>query len=266
MNQCIPVESGEDRAAPPQSIVIHPGYSSTAALPELAQATEQVGLDDEGLPPPVKAVSTPTSPATEPQDRRHGLFLRSGLLALFFAPFGFLAYPFMPDVDTSSITTFILVLMAVGVLFIAIGASNGEPRPPPRPRNLNIHTERETSSIYDLAALEQHAGDVGKQSMNVSPTTTTQPTKQPSNVIGIKADDYAMLMVLAGFVFVPLILIGLFFGNPFIAFYSCCFFPEIFLYGTGGKSNKKGGLGSEIHGFWVVLFIAVMCILIIVSF
>ena len=253
------MESDEDRAAPPQPIVIHPGYSSTEPLPDLAQSTEQVGLDDEGLPPPVKAVSTPTSPAAEPKNQRHGLFLRSGLLALFFAPFGFLAYPFMPDVDTSAITTSILVLMAVGVLFIAIGASNGEPRPPPRPRNLNIHTEKETSSIYDLAALEQQADDVGNQSMSAPPTTAAQPTKPPSNDIGIKADDYAMLMVLAGFAFVPLIVIGLAFGDPFIALYCCCFFPEIFLYGIGGKSNKKGGLGSEIHGFWVVLFIAVRC-------
>ena len=260
------MESGEDKTAPPQSIVIHPGYSSTEPLPELAQATEQVDLDDEGLPPPVKAVSTPTSPAAEPKARRHGLFLRSGLLALFFAPFGFLAYPFMPDVDTSTITTLILVLMAVGVLFIAIGASNGEPRPPPRPRNRYVHAERETSSIYNLATLKQHADDVGNQSMSAPPTTATEPTKPPSNVIGVKTDDHAMLMVLVGFVFLPLFVIGLAFGDPFIALYCCCFFPEIFLYGMGGKSNKKGGLGGEIHGFWVVLFVAVMCILIIVSF
>ena len=160
--------------------------------------------------------------------------------------------------------------MAVGVLFIAIGASNGEPRPPPRPRNLNIHTEKETSSIYDLAALEQHAGDVGNQSMSAPPTTTTLPTKQPSNVIGIKADDYAMLMILSGFVFLPLLLIGLAAGDPFIAFYCmCCFFPEIWFFGLSGnskKKEKKGGLGNEISGFWVVLFIAVICILIIVSF
>ena len=260
------MEPGEDRVAPPQPIVIHPGYSSTAALPELAPATEQVDLDDEGLPPPVKAVSTPTSPAVEPKNQRHGLFLRSGLLALFFAPFGFLAYPFMPDVDTSAFTTSILVLMAVGVLFIGIGASNGEPRPPPRPRNLNVSVERETSSIYDLAVLEQHADDMGNQSVSVPPTTATEPANSPSNVIRVKSDDYAMLMVLTGFVFLPLILIGIAFGGPFVGLYVCCFFPEIFLYGVSGKSDKKGGLGSEIHGFWVVLFLAVMCILIIVSF
>ena len=120
-------------------------------------------------------------------------------------------------------TPWILVLMAVGVLFIAIGASNGEPRPPPRPRNLNIHTEKETSSIYDLAALEQQADDVGNQSMSAPPTTAAQPTKPPSNDIGIKADDYAMLMVLAGFAFVPLIVIGHRIGLD-----GCCFFPEIF--------------------------------------
>ena len=32
------------------------------------------------------------------------------------------------------------------------------------------------------------------------------------------------------------------------------------------KKEKKVGLGSEISGFWVVLFIALMCILIIASF
>ena len=270
MNQCIPVESGEDRAAPPQSIVIHPGYSSTEPLPDLAQSTEQVGLDDEGLPPPVKAVSTPTSPAAEPKNQRHGLFLRSGLLALFFAPFGFLAYPFMPDVDTSAITTSILVLMLVGVIFIAVGASNGEAQPRPRPRNLTVHAGGRAASIYDLEALEQNAVGEPNNSGPVQTTTKPKTTSQPGNTIGIKTDDYTMLMILSGFVFLPLLLVGLAAGDPFIAFYcGCCFFPEIWFFGLSGnskKKEKKGGIGSEISGFWVVLFIALLCLFIIASF
>ena len=157
MNQFIRMESGEDRAAAPQPIVIHPGYSSPEALPERAQAEERVDLDDEGLPPPVKAASTPTSPASTPRERRHSLLLQSGLMALFFAPFGFLMYAFVPDFDTATMTTSILFLMLVGVIFVALGASNGEAQPRPRPRNLTVHAGGGTASIYDLEVLEQNA-------------------------------------------------------------------------------------------------------------
>ena len=264
------MESGEDRAVAPQPIVIHPGYSSPEALPERAQAEEQVDLDDEGLPPPVKAASTPTSPVSGPRERRHSLLLQSGLMALFFAPFGFLMYAFVPDFDTATMTTSILVLMLVGVIFIAVGASNGEAQPRPRPRNLTVHAGGGAASIYDLEALEQNAVGEPNNSGPVQTTTKPKTTSQPGNTIGIKTDDYRMLMILSGFVFLPLLLVGLAAGDPFIAVYcGCCFFPEIWFFGLSGnskKKEKKGGLGSEISGFWVVLFIALLCLFILASF
>ena len=270
MNQFIRMESGEDRAAAPQPIVIHPGYSSPEALPERAQAEERVDLDDEGVPPPVKAASTPNSPASTPRERRHSLLLQSGLMALFFAPFGFLMYAFVPDFDTATMTTSILVLMLVGVIFIAVGASNGEAQPRPRPRNLTVHAGRGAASIYDLEALEQNAVGEPNNSGPVQTTTKPKTTSQPGNTIGIKTDDYTMLMILSGFVFLPLLLVGLAAGDPFIALYcGCCFFPEIWFFGLSGnskKKEKKGGLGSEISGIWVVLFIALLCLIIIASF
>lgn len=255
---------------PPQPILVYPGNQPTVTEPVEAQAHDVPTVDEDGLPPPVKAASTPNSPASTPRERRHSLLLQSGLMALFFAPFGFLMYAFVPDFDTATMTTSILFLMLVGVIFVAVGASNGEAQPRPRPRNLTVHAGEETSSIYDLKALEENA--VGEPNNSGPAQTTTKPktTSQPDSAIGIKTDDYTMLMILSGFVFLPLLLIGLAAGDPFIAFYCmCCFFPEIWFFGLSGNSKKKEkkvGLGSEISGFWVVLFIALVCLIIIASF
>lgn len=263
------MEPGRE-GSPPQPILVYPGNQPTETEPVEAQAHNVPTLDEDGLPPPVKAASTPHSPASSPRERRHSLLLQSGLVALFFAPFGFLMYAFVPDFDTATMTTSILFLMLVGVIFVALGASNGEAQPRPRPRNLTVHAGGGAASIYDLEALEQNAAGELNKSGSVQTTTKPKTTSQAGNTIGIKADDGTTMRLLAGLVFLALLFIGLAGGNPFVALYClCCFFPEIWFLGLSGypkKNEKKGSLGSEISGFWVVLFIAVMCLIIIVSF
>ena len=262
------MEPGRE-GSPPQPILVYPGNQPTATEPVEAQAHEVPTLDDDGLPPPVKAASTPNSPASSPRERRHSLLLQSGLIALFFAPFGFLMYAFVPDFDTATMTTSILFLMLVGVIFVALGASNGEAQPRPRPRNLTVHAGGGTASIYDLEVLEQNAAGELNNRDSVQTTTKPKTTSQAVNTIGIKADDGTTMIILAVMIFLPLLFIGMASGNPFAALYCLCCFPEIWFFPWIGKSKKKEkkvGLGSDISGFWVVFFIALVCILIIVSF
>ena len=256
--------------SPPQPILVYPGNQPTETEPVGAQAHDVPTLDEDGLPPPVKAASTPTSPVSRPRERRHSLLLQSGLMALFFAPFGFLMYAFVPDFDTATMTTSILFLMLVGVIFVALGASNGEAQPRPRPRNLTVHAGGGTASIYDLEALEQNAAGGLNNRDSVQTTTKPKTTSQAVNTIGIKAADNTAVIFLVVMIFFPLLLvIGAASGNPFAVLYCLCFFPEIWLLpwiGNSKKKEKKVGLGSEISGFWVVFFIALACIFIIASF
>ena len=233
-------------------------------------------VNEDGLPPPVKAASTPSSPVSGLRVRRHSLLLRSGLIALFFAPFGFLMYAFVPDFDSSTMTISILVLMLIGVIFVAVGASKGQPQPRPRPRNLTVHPVKDTVGIYDLEALEQNAAGELNNSGPVQTTTKPGPTSQPDTTTSIKVDSFPMWKVLAGLVVIlPLTVIVL--GSeplvaPLVAVYcACCFLPEIFLYGivpSSAKrrgSDKEGGQGGELSPILVVLLIALFCLIIIAA-
>ena len=55
------MEPGRE-GSPPQPILVYPGNQPTETEPVEAQAHDVPTLDDDGLPPPVKAASTPNSP------------------------------------------------------------------------------------------------------------------------------------------------------------------------------------------------------------
>ena len=132
-----------------------------------------------------------------------------------------------------------------------------------------MYKRQGTASIYDLEALEQNAAGGLNNRDSVQTTTKPKTTSQAVNTIGIKADEGTKMILLAFMIGLPLLVIGAASGNPFAALYCLCCFPEIWFFpwiGTTKKKEKKVGLGSEISGFWVVFFIALVCIFIIALF
>ena len=187
---------GSSDALRPEAIIIRG--------PELEEAEEEVVLDDEGLPPPVKAVTQVEAPHT-PAGGHLQVRIGVSLLAAFMLLFLFL--DLVPETDREAVGLFAAFSLVFGMFFLVVGASKGQPRKP-RPKTVVIANQQleDKKTGSSSAALEVRSDnpwiDDGDEThsfwasmLEEQPEPVTAPANQIKKEIPVSSETNDLLVL-----------------------------------------------------------------------
>lgn len=246
--------------------------------PKLEEAGESVDLNHEGLPPPVKAVTSEVAPYT-PGGGDFQVRIGVSLLAIFMLSFLFL--DLVPKAEREAVGLFAAFSLVFGMFFLVFGASKGQPGKS-RPKTVVITNRpiEDKKAESSSAALEAKSDNPwiddgeGTQSfwagmLEEQTEPMTAPAKQTKKEIPVSsgANDWLVLYLVF---FIPTALICIIVGGLEAcgAVLICCM-PELFVVALFGDQNTKSSV-ADVHNqglnaLLVVGFIA-LCLLVIIAF
>ncbi len=245
--------------------------------PQLEEAEQSVPLDDEGLPPPVKAVT----PVEVPHASAGGhLQLRIGvsLLAAFMLSFLFL--DLVPETDREAVGLFAAFSLVFGMFFLVVGASKGQPRKS-RPKTVVIANQQleDKKTGSSSAALEARSDnpwiDDGDEThsfwasmLEEQPEPVAVSAKQTNKEIPVSSDTNDAL-VLYLVLIIPFALICIILGGLEAcgAVLICCM-PELFVIALFGDQKTKSSVvdvNNQILNTLLVIGVIVLFFLVIIA-
>jgi hypothetical protein len=246
--------------------------------PELEEAEEEVALDHEGIPPPVKAVTPEVAPHT-PGSGHLQFRIGVSLLAIFMLSFLFL--DLVPEAEREAVGMFAAFSLVFGMFFLVLGASKGQPGKS-RPKtvviaNQPIEDKKAESSSAALNARsdnpwiddggETHSFWAGMLGEQTEPEAAA--AKQTKKEIPVSSDAH-LFSIMYLICFLPVALLCIMIGGLEAcgAVLFCCM-PELLLIALFDNSTTKSS-PQEVHqqglnALLVVGFIAI-CLLMIIAF
>ena len=242
------VEEASDNTRP-QTILIQ------GAPTEVSQRDQAV--DDDGIPPPVKAVTSPLVSTTSSENRGH-LLIGAGLMSIFLTPLSFLFLDLIPETDRELVGLIATFMFVLGLFCIGLGASKGQPKKS-RPKTVFITNqpidERKTefSSAPSKARSANPWIDDGDEphsfwaSMLEEQTESmAAPAKQTKQEIPVSSDAHLFsVMYMICFIPVALLLVIIGGADACVGVLVCCM-PELFLLGLFDNSTTKSS-PQEVH-------------------
>ena len=246
--------------------------------PQLEEAEQSAPLDDEGLPPPVKALTPVEAPHTTAGGH---LQVRLGvsLLAAFMLSFLFL--DLVPETDREAVGLFAAFSLVFGMFFLVLGASKGQPRKS-RPKTVVIANQQleDKKTGSSSAALEARSDnpwiDDGDEThsfwasmLEEQPAPVTAPANQIKKEIPVSSDTNDLLVLYLVF-FIPVALLCIIIGGLEAcgAVLICCM-PEIFIAALFGDQKTKSSV-ADVHNqgldALLVIGLIALCLLMIIAF
>jgi len=250
----------------PKTILIQSGQTE--------DVDEPAPLDQEGLPPPVKAAPWRAVPTTPKQSYS---LTKLGLMAVFLSPMMFLFLDLVPATKQSGFATLSIFMLTFGLLFILLDASKAERRKP-QPKSINITiqdaAEKEVVSIEPAPETNQNNPEIDEDDEpdsfweDMLQENAESPMESPTkgdNEIPLSSTTNAqgelgrmLLMLFFAFPFLVVISLG---GGVGACLAASAFFIPVILI-AGAPEIFTAGFG-EFSALDVVLMIAVGLLLII---
>ena len=246
--------------------------------PQPEDAEQSVPLDDEGLPPPVKAV-TPVEPPHTPAGGHLELRIGVSLLAAFMLLFLFL--DLVPETDREAVGMFAAFSLVFGMFFLVLGASKGQPRKS-RPKTVVIANQQleDKKTGSSSAALEARSDnpwiDDGDEThsfwasmLEEQPEPVAAPAKQTKKEIPVSSDAH-LFSIMYFICFIPVALLCIAIGGLEAcgAVLICCM-PELFFIALFDNSTTKSSPQDVHHqglNALLVVGLIALCLLIIIAF
>ena len=246
--------------------------------PQPEEAEQSVPLDDEGLPPPVKAVT----PVEAPHASAGGhLQVRLGvsLLAAFMLSFLFL--DLVPETDREAVGLFAAFSLVFGMFFLVLGASKGQPRKS-RPKtvviaNQQLEDKKTGSAAAALEARsdnpwiddgeETHSFWAGMLEEQTEPVAVS--AKQSNKEIPVSSEPH-LFSIMYFIFFLPVALLCIAIGGLEAcgAVLICCM-PELFIIALFGDQKTKTSV-ADVHNqgldALLVIGLIALCLLMIIAF
>ena len=261
---------GSSDALRPEAIIIRG--------PELEEAEEEVVLDDEGLPPPVKAVTQVEAPHT-PAGGHLQVRIGVSLLAAFMLLFLFL--DLVPETDREAVGLFAAFSLVFGMFFLVVGASKGQPRKS-LPKTVVIANQpiEDMKAKSSSAALEARSDkpwiDDGEEThsfwasmLEEQPEPVAAAAKETKKEIPVSSgtNDWLVLYLIC---FLPVALLCIVIGGlEACGAVAICCLPELFIFALFGDQNTKSSV-ADVHkqGLDTLLVIGLiaLCLLMIIAY
>ena len=246
--------------------------------PQLEEAEQSAPLDDEGLPPPVKAVAPVEAPHT-PVGGHLQLRIGVSLLAAFMLLFLFL--DLVPETEREAVGLFAAFSLVFGMFFLVVGASKGQPRKS-RPTTVVIANQQlaDKNTESSSAALEARSDnpwiDDGEETHSfwasmleeqIEPVAAS--SKQTNKEIPVSSDANDLLVLYLVFV-IPVALLCIIIGGLEAcgAVLICCM-PELFIIALFGDQKTKTSV-ADVHNqglnALLVIGLIALCLLMIIAY
>ena len=218
------VEKASDNTRP-QTILIQ------GAATEVSQRDQAV--DDDGIPPPVKAVTSSLISTTSSESQGH-LLIGAGLMRIFLTPLSFLFLDLIPETDRELVGLIATFMFVLGLFCIGLGASKGQPKKS-RPK---------TVVIANQPIDEPHSFWASMLDEQTEPMAA--PAKQTKQEIPVSSDAHLFsIMYMIFFLPVALLLVIIGGADACVGVLVCCM-PELFLLGLFDNSTTKSS-PQEVH-------------------
>ena len=245
--------------------------------PQPEEAEQSVPLDDEGLPPPVKAVTSEVAPHT-PGGGDFQVRIGVSLLAIFMLSFLFL--DLVPETDREAVGLFAAFSLVFGMFFLVVGASKGQPRKS-RPKTVVIANQQfeDKKTGSSSAALEARSDnpwiDDGDEThsfwasmLEEQPEPVAAPAKQTKKEIPVSSEPHLFSIMYFTF-FLPVALLCIAIGGLEAcgAVLICCM-PELFVIALFGDQKTKSSVDdvhNQILNALLVIGVMVLFLLVIIA-
>lgn len=243
------VEEASDNTRP-QTILIQ------GAPTEVSQRDQ--GVDDDGIPPPVKAVTSSLVSTTSSESQGH-LLIGAGLMSIFLTPLSFLFLDLIPETDRELVGLIATFWFVLGLFCIGLGASKGQPKKS-RPKTVVIANQpvEDMKAESSSAALEARSAnpwiDDGEETHSFWAGMLEEQTepvaaaaKQTKKEIPVSSEPH-LFSIMYFICFLPVALLCIAIGGLEAcgAVLICCM-PEIFISALFGGQNTKTSVADVHH-------------------